>query len=140
MVLAGYRLRRTTSPAPATTPGKPSLGDPDSFVDGVPHDLLTQLRATEPVSWQDMEGEPGFCAVLRHADVVHVAREPNLFSASQGGVVLEDLEPDSLEMSRDMLLAMDPPRHTTYRRPSPTASRPGSSASSSPRSATSVAA
>ena len=46
-----------------------------------------------------------------------VAREPNLFSASQGGVVLEDLAPDSLEMMRGMLLAMDPPRHTTYRKP-----------------------
>ena len=94
-----------------------ALASPDTFSKGVPHDLLTQLRATEPVSWQDMEGEPGFWAVLRHADVVHVAREPNLFSASQGGVVLEDLEPDSLEMMRGMLLAMDPPRHTTYRRP-----------------------
>jgi cytochrome P450 len=93
------------------------LASPDTFSEGVPHDLLTRLRATEPVSWQDMEGEPGFWAVLRHADVVHVAREPNLFSASQGGVVLEDLEPDSLEMMRGMLLAMDPPRHTTYRRP-----------------------
>ena len=93
------------------------LADPDTFSSGVPHELLAELRAREPVSWQEMDGEPGFWAVLRHADVVHVAREPTLFSASQGGVVLEDLEPASLEMMRGMLLAMDPPRHTTYRRP-----------------------
>jgi cytochrome P450 len=48
---------------------------------------------------------------------VKVAREPVLFSATRGGVVLEDLPEDSLEMMRGMLLAMDPPRHLTYRKP-----------------------
>ena len=95
----------------------PSLADPDLFVEGVPHELLAELRRSSPVSWQEMEGEPGFWAVLRHADVVTVAREPTLFSASEGGVVLENLSPESLEMMRMMLLAMDPPRHVTYRKP-----------------------
>jgi cytochrome P450 len=95
----------------------PSLADPDLFVDSVPHELLVELRRSSPVAWQEMDGEPGFWAVLKHADVVTVAREPNLFSASEGGVVLENLDPDSLEMMRNMLLAMDPPRHVTYRRP-----------------------
>jgi len=45
---------------------------------------LTEPRAAHPVYWQEMRGEPGFWAVLRHADVVHVAREPRLFSASPG--------------------------------------------------------
>jgi cytochrome P450 len=95
----------------------PSLADPDLFVEGVPHDLLVELRRSSPVSWQEMEGEPGFWAVLKHSDVVTVAREPTLFSASEGGVVLENLSPESLEMMRMMLLAMDPPRHVTYRKP-----------------------
>jgi cytochrome P450 len=93
------------------------LADPATFRDGVPHEAIDALRAESPVAWQDMEGEPGFWAVLRHADVVTVAREPVLFSATQGGVVLEDLPEDSLEMMRGMLLAMDPPRHLTYRKP-----------------------
>jgi cytochrome P450 len=93
------------------------LASPDTFADGVPHDVLTALRRDDPVHWQDMDGEPGFWALLKHADVVHVAREPNLFSASEGGVVLENLDPQSLEMMRGMLLAMDPPRHTDYRQP-----------------------
>jgi cytochrome P450 len=90
---------------------------PDAYVDGPPHELFDELRRTRPVFWQDMPGEPGYWAVLKHADVVHVAREPRLFSASEGGVVLENLEPARLAMMRDMLLAMDPPRHTDYRRP-----------------------
>jgi cytochrome P450 len=93
------------------------LADPATFADGVPHEAIDALRAATPVAWQDMSGEPGFWALLRHADVVKVAREPVLFSATQGGVVLEDLAPDSLEMMRGMLLAMDPPRHLTYRKP-----------------------
>jgi cytochrome P450 len=94
-----------------------SLGDPDAFLNGPPHELLTELRATTPVAWQEMDGEPGFYAVLRHADVVSVARQPNLYSASTGGVVLEDLDADALAMMQNMLLAMDPPRHGDHRRP-----------------------
>jgi cytochrome P450 len=93
------------------------LADPNTFAGGVPHDALTELRRTTPVAWQTMKDEPGFWAVLRHADVVTVARDPDTFSAERGGVVLEDLPPESLEMMRGMLLAMDPPRHTTYRKP-----------------------
>lgn len=93
------------------------LADPATFAGGVPHEAIDALRTATPVAWQEMDGEPGFWAVLRHADVVKVAREPVLFSATRGGVVLEDLPPDSLEMMRGMLLAMDPPRHLTYRKP-----------------------
>ncbi len=45
-----------------------------------------------------------------------VARDPKTYSAAKGGVVLEDLSPETLAMMQDMLLAMDPPRHIGYRR------------------------
>ncbi len=99
----------------ATTVG--DIYSPDVYVDGPPHDVFARLRRTEPVYWQEMQDEPGYWAVLKHADVVHVAREPRLFSANEGGVVLENLAPEQLTMMRDMLLAMDPPRHGDYRRP-----------------------
>ena len=95
----------------------PALWDPDVFVGGPPHEFLAELRRTQPVYWQDMPSEPGFWAVLTHADLTAVAREPVLFSASEGGVVLENLAPDRLEQMRGMLLAMDPPKHVAYRRP-----------------------
>ncbi len=90
--------------------------DPDGYVAGPPHDLFARLRAEQPVTWQDMPDGTGYWAVLRHADLVQVAREPVLFSAATGGVVLEDLSPENLAMMQDMLLAMDPPRHLGYRR------------------------
>ena len=93
------------------------LYSPDTYVDGPPHELFARLRRELPVCWQDIPGQAGYWAVLRHADVVHVSRHPELFSASEGGVIIEDLDPASLKAMRDMLLAMDPPRHTAYRKP-----------------------
>jgi cytochrome P450 len=95
----------------------PDIYRPEVYVDGPPHELFTRLRREQPVVFQPMPGEPGYWAVLRHADVVHVAKHPEIFSAGEGGVVLEDLNPEGLAQMRDMLLAMDPPRHTAYRRP-----------------------
>jgi len=93
------------------------LADPDAFADGVPHERLAELRRAEPVSWQEMDGEPGFFAILAHADVHAVSQAPELFSSSAGGIMLEDPTPESLELSRDMLVVMDPPRHGGYRKP-----------------------
>jgi cytochrome P450 len=93
------------------------LADPDTFVAGVPHQAFAELRRTDPVHWQPMGGQSGFWAVLRHTEVVHVARHPEIFSSSVGGVVLEDLQADALARMRNMLLAMDPPRHHIHRAP-----------------------
>jgi cytochrome P450 len=92
------------------------LYDPDGYVDGPPHEVFERLRHEQPVYRQPMPDGTEYWAVLRHADVVHVARHPTVFSASLGGVVLEDLSEESLAMMRDMVLAMDPPRHVDYRR------------------------
>ena len=91
--------------------------DPDLYVDGPIHEIFADLRRTDPVHWQPMPDEPGYWAVLKHADVAHVARHPELFSAEVQGVVLENMAPEQLEQSRNMLLMMDPPRHTAYRQP-----------------------
>jgi cytochrome P450 len=92
------------------------LANPDTFVHGPPHEALAELRRSDPVHFCAMD-DGGFWAVLRHADVVKVARSPGLFSASEGGVVIETLAPEQVEAMRGMLLAMDPPRHLDYRRP-----------------------
>ena len=93
------------------------LYDPDTYTASVPHEDFATLRREDPVHWQDMPGQPGYWAVLRHADVVHVSRHPELFSCEAGGVVVEDLDPERLARMRDMLLSMDPPRHIAYRKP-----------------------
>jgi cytochrome P450 len=91
--------------------------DPELYVEGPIHEIFAELRRTDPVHWQPMPGEPGYWVVLKHADVTHVARNPQLFSAEREGVILENQPPERLEQSRNMLLMMDPPRHTAYRKP-----------------------
>jgi cytochrome P450 len=100
-----------------STASKWDIYDPDLYVDGPIHEIFAELRRSEPVYWQEMPGEPGYWAVLKHADLTYVARNPRIFSAEEQGVVLENQPPDQLERSRNMLLMMDPPRHTAYRRP-----------------------
>jgi cytochrome P450 len=90
---------------------------PDIYRDGPPHEVFAELRRSDPVHWQEVPGEPGYWAVLRHADVVEVARQPLLYSAETGGVVIENMPPEQLESMKRMLLAMDPPRHGQFRRP-----------------------
>jgi cytochrome P450 len=93
------------------------LHDPDWYLSEDVHQTFAELRRRDPVHWQDMPGEPGYWAVLRHADVVHVSRHPETFSSWLGGVMLEDPDQARLEDTRRMLLVMDPPQHTTYRQP-----------------------
>lgn len=93
------------------------LYDPGSYAAGPPHEEFARLRAVSPVHWQEIPGQAGYWAILKHTDVEHVARNPLLFSAARGGIVLEDFPEEQLESQRQMLLAMDPPRHRAYRRP-----------------------
>ncbi len=101
----------------STLAGPVDLADPETFAEGVPHEALAALRRSDPVHWQPMGGQPGFWAVLRHADVVQVARHPEIFSSHVGGITIEDADEATLARVRTMLLAMDPPRHGIHRRP-----------------------
>jgi cytochrome P450 len=91
--------------------------DPDWYAGHSPHETFAELRRTDPVHWQEMPGEPGYWAVLRHADIVHAARHPEIFSSWLGGVILEEPGSERLEQTRHMLVVMDPPQHSGYRQP-----------------------
>jgi cytochrome P450 len=86
------------------------LLDVDLLTAGVPHARYAELRRREPVSWQTYE-HGGYWAVLRHADVLAVSKDPERFSAAAKGMQLVDYT-DQLET----LLSLDPPRHTKVRR------------------------
>jgi cytochrome P450 len=80
------------------------------------------LRADRPVSWhppvQDAlladPADPGYWAVVRHADIVEVSRRTDVFVSGQG-VLFENIPEEMLAASQSFL-AMDPPRHTKIRR------------------------
>jgi cholest-4-en-3-one 26-monooxygenase len=93
------------------------LTDKDVFVKGVPYDWFETLRREAPVYWHpEPDGGPGFWCVTRYEDVVTVNRDNQTFSSSRGAVFIWDLPPEDLEQQRLMMLNMDPPMHTRYRR------------------------
>lgn len=96
------------------------LLDMDRFVRGEHHEMFRRLRAEDPVYWHDEPKGPGFWSVTKHADLVAVNRDANLFSSEVGGISIFDygdregtsggLDPRGL-----MMLYTDPPKHTRYR-------------------------
>ena len=93
------------------------LTDKDVFVKDVPHDWFAALRREAPVYWHpEPDGGPGFWCVTRYDDVVAVNRDNQTFSSARAAVFIWDLPPEDLEQQRLMMLNMDPPMHTRYRR------------------------
>ncbi len=89
---------------------------PDSYTSGIPHEQFAWLRRHAPVYWHEHPEGGGYWVLSRHADVVEVSRDFRTFSAERGFVMVDDLPPDILEMARNQLLGMDPPRHGPLRR------------------------
>ncbi len=94
------------------------LCDPGNFVDGVPHGWFARLRHESPVHWHpDPDGfAEGFWAVTRYDDCVGVNRDYERFSSHRAGTLFNDFDDDLLAQQRMMMLNMDPPMHTRYRR------------------------
>jgi cytochrome P450 len=80
------------------------------------------LRAQRPLSWHPPvedallidEEDPGYWAVVRHADIVEVSRRHEVFVSGQG-VIFENVPEMMLETTQSFL-ATDPPRHTKLRK------------------------
>jgi cholest-4-en-3-one 26-monooxygenase len=93
------------------------LVNPDVWVRGVPHEAFKLLRQKAPVFWQDMPGgDQGFWAVTKYEDVVAISKDPATFSSYRGTALLRDLPKEDLEQTRTIMLNMDPPQHSKYRK------------------------
>ena len=88
--------------------------------DGPPHETFARLRREQPVHWSPLGGFPdeqGFWSITRYEDVATVGRDHKTFSSEEGGIIAVDKVwdipgvPSSLELTRRMLIAQDPPRH-----------------------------
>ncbi len=93
------------------------LTDGRNFVDAVPHEWFRRLRREAPVVWHPPgHGSSGFWCVTSYDDCVTVNRDWERFSSYQGSALLHDLNDGGLAQQRLMMLNMDPPMHTRYRR------------------------
>jgi cholest-4-en-3-one 26-monooxygenase len=95
-----------------------NLCDPDNFVAGVPHEWFARLRREAPVYWHPDPASygGGFWTVTRFDDSVNVNRDYEHFSSYRSATLFHDFEEEVLAQQRMMMLNMDPPMHTRYRR------------------------
>jgi cholest-4-en-3-one 26-monooxygenase len=97
-----------------------NLLDRDRFTEGIPHEWFTYLRLNAPIYHHPEPAGPGFWVFTKHDDVTAIGRDAKHFSSEQsrGGVVMleEPEEPISFEQGGNLMLTMDPPPHTRYRR------------------------
>jgi cholest-4-en-3-one 26-monooxygenase len=96
-----------------------NLLDRDAFTKGVPHDWFTYLRANAPVYRHPEPDGPGFWVLTKYDDVVTVGRDGQTFSSDQkrgGVVILEETLPNEFEGGGNLMLTMDAPEHTRYRK------------------------
>ena len=112
---------------------KIDLYGPASFSAGHPFEQYRWLRENDPVHRHAEPGGPGFWALTRHAEVWETDRNWNVFS-SEGTIAIRDPDPAEAAMFGDhkMMLMMDPPQHTLYRRLLRETFQPGPSAAMAP--------
>ena len=92
------------------------LSDSRSYVAGVPHDYFAYLRRHDPVHWQEDANGPGFWAVMTYPECVAVNRDVERFSSARRGTMPFELTDDEIATQSLMMVNMDPPLHTRYRR------------------------
>jgi cytochrome P450 len=93
------------------------ITDPSLYGAGVPHDAFTALRQAGGVhrhrTTRTPRGEPyEFWSVVRHAEIQHVNRDWQTFTAIDG----PGLIPTEVERRGQMIVSMDPPDHSRLRK------------------------
>jgi cholest-4-en-3-one 26-monooxygenase len=97
-------------------PNDVDVYDLDTYVKGVPHALLRRLRKEDPVHFNPEPGGAGFWAVTKYADVVAISKDPKTFSSARGATNIWDLPKEHLSTVQMLMVNMDPPRHSKFRR------------------------
>ena len=77
--------------------------------------MFARLRAEQPVYWNELDGGAGFWALTQHEEVQALGRDPFTFSVERQGNMIFDQFVEVPARPR-MMLELDPPLHTRYRR------------------------
>src|ERR1700722_51595 len=95
--------------------GHVDLMDEDLFADGPPHDLFARMRAEAPVLACTTPEGGDFWSVTRASDISQISKNTELFSSERAGVFIREGMPMPLDVLNQVILGMDPPRHSKYR-------------------------
>src|SRR5712692_4088193 len=84
----------------------------DYTIDADPHPVWKRLRDEAPVYYNERHD---FYALSRFDDVLQAHLDPASFSSAHT-TVLELMGPEPSEFVRSLMIFMDPPEHTRYRK------------------------
>ncbi|WP_099023042.1 cytochrome P450 [Mycolicibacterium palauense] len=98
-----------------TAPVKIDLLSSASYANGHPLDQYDFIRNQPGLFWHDEEDGPGFWVATRHRDIEFVSRATKEFT-STNGITMWDMDEAFLAAGRQMMLFMDPPQHSRYRK------------------------
>jgi cholest-4-en-3-one 26-monooxygenase len=108
---------------PSIPPGF-DFTDPDLCHRRMPAAEFAELRRTAPVWWNPLRrgaagfDDEGYWVVTRHADVVAVSRDSDVYSTWENTAIIrfnEGTTREQIELQRLVLLNIDPPQHTKLR-------------------------
>jgi len=102
--------------------------DPDLNMARVPHDEFAVLRRSQPIFWVEQAPEAragmsdtsgsGYWAVTKHADILTVSKNSQIFSSRENGVIIrlpETATRESVEQTQVVIINQDAPEHTQLR-------------------------
>lgn len=93
------------------------LSEADEFVAGPPHHIFSQMRADGPVHRNHSQHEGDFWSVVSHAEINTVLRDSETYSSARPMAFMHEENPIiPVEVLQSMLLNMDAPNHTRYRK------------------------
>jgi cytochrome P450 len=95
--------------------GGVDLADPGTYQSGMPYEAFRELRLRAPVAWHPYKNGPGFLALTGYDEVQAVSRDSATWSSQSKGVSYEVSLEDESSLGL-MMLQMDPPRHTEFRK------------------------
>jgi cytochrome P450 len=91
--------------------------DVATFADGHPHAFYRELRTNSPVFWNPEPNGPGFWALTRYADVYAVDHDFQNYSSSPTIMIPDPAAGQTGALGEaTMMLMMDPPQHTAFRK------------------------
>jgi cholest-4-en-3-one 26-monooxygenase len=115
--MTDQRVFGDTTTKPTVEDDRVDLWDLTVFAEGIPHDVFATLRRDDPVSWNPPSAAgSGFWSVVRHDDVVRINRDSEGFSSEARGIMMFDVPTLEGPEQPRMMIEIDPPRHTRYRR------------------------
>ena len=94
------------------------LIDPQCYAEhGYPHELWSQLRRDAPVKHFEPEGWPAFWAITKHADIIEISKQPDVFLNAPGMTLVRhrDGQEEAPPPQIKTVINMDPPEHRKYR-------------------------